>query len=60
VGACFRGQVGAQLFDLGSVAEAVEDDVRALRGERSRDPQTDAALSSRSPAQFFLAACGTP
>ena len=36
------GQFGAQAFDLALVAEAVEDDVGALRGQGLGDAQANA------------------
>ena len=42
--AMLAGQPGARIFDLGGVAEAVQDDIGALLGERAGDAEADAAL----------------
>ncbi len=42
VGVAVAGaELGAELFDLRRVAEAVQDDLRALGGERSGDGEAD-------------------
>ena len=49
------GQFRAELLDFARVAEAVEDDVGAARGERGGDAEADAARRSGDECRF---ACG--
>ncbi|KAG0905131.1 hypothetical protein G6F32_017205 [Rhizopus arrhizus] len=46
------GQAGAHLFDLGRVAETIQDDIGALLGEGGGDTQADAAGGTGDKGDF--------